>query len=517
MRRKGTLAVAAALITISSTCNGQTCPENQPKGVKAPVLAPQNHHVCRYDRRTSEPSQPPYWWELLFNLFQWKPAAQPPFRRSIAFLAGVSEYTHISPQLDFVKNDLTDFRNFLLTDGGFDTVYEVRDGNVTREVFDDFMKKYFSDPYGGGLAGSEDRLLVYYSGHGGAQADAEPYLLFQKAVPGDYTREVLAVREIYGWARTVVAKHLLIILDSCFSGLVVEKSGPDDRASGLSNSLAGEPSGVLITAGTGAEAAYAERYSKEKNGSIFTHALIEALRNMSREEGIITLGEAFERAKVSVAVFNAVENRKMTPLSTPLARKSGIGKGNFIFINTKARNPPLPSSAFGGAVPLIKAQSSSSAPEIVLRTPSPGTKSVLEVSANGKPFQLPAKRPGIVYVSVHLSSLAQFKGTPDLDTVRKIMDTLNSLPKIQAFFALNFVIRRGDTIYGESLSVIDSPAILLFNKEALDAATRIKNALNTILNIQLVQISSGPQGLDVPGLLRQDMLDLSGIDIEVVL
>jgi hypothetical protein len=106
---------------------------------------------------------------------------------------------------------------------------------------------------------------------------------------------------------------------------MVAKSGPADMARGLSNALAGQQSGLLLTAGWGDEEAYATHYSKQKNGSIFTHALISALRNLSQSEVIVTIGEAFESAKVSVAEFDAVENRKMNPLSTQLPRKMGSG------------------------------------------------------------------------------------------------------------------------------------------------------------------------------------------------
>jgi hypothetical protein len=335
-----------------SICVAQNCPQDQPKGINPPVPAPQNPRVCRYDR-SSDAAQPSYWWQLLYELFKWKPAGRPPFRRSIAFLAGVSHYNHITPQLDFVRSDLKDLRNFLLTEGGFDTVYEVRDGNVSREVFDGFMKGYFSDPRG--PVAPEDRLLVYYSGHGGAQADVEPYLLFEDASPGVYTRDVLDVKDVYSWANTIVAKHLLIILDSCFSGLARDKTAPEDMTVALSNSLAGEPSGLLLTAGTGDERAYALQYSRDKNGSIFTHALIDAMKNVSQSEGIVTIGEAFERAKVSVAAFSAVENKKMHPLATPLLRQGAIGSGNFIFINSKAQNPLLPSGINGGGSAIAKA------------------------------------------------------------------------------------------------------------------------------------------------------------------
>jgi hypothetical protein len=336
-----------------SICAAQTCPQDQPKGVNPPVPAPQNTKVCRYNR-PQPADHPSYWWLLLYELFKWKPAGQPPFRKSVAFLAGVSRYTHMSPQLDFVKTDLTEFRNFLLNEGGFDTVYEVRDANVSRQTVEDFMVKNFSDPKG--PVGPEDRLLFYYSGHGGAQAGREPYLLFQDANPPDYTN-ALRVRDVFGWAVTIPAKHLMIILDSCFSGLARDKAN-EDVAAGLSNALAGEPSGLLLTAGTDDERAYAVQYSKQKNGSIFTHALIDALKNMSRTQGIVTIGQAFEQAKVTVAAFDAVANKKMTPLSIPLAREGGFGKGNFIFINPKAENPAPPSGLYGGGSLIAKAADS---------------------------------------------------------------------------------------------------------------------------------------------------------------
>jgi hypothetical protein len=333
-------------------CAAQTCPQDQPKGVNPPVLASEGHGVCRYDRPQPK-SQPSYWWQLLADLFSWQPKNQPPFRRSVAFLAGVSKYDHISPQLDFVRNDLAELRNFLLTGGGFDTVYEVRDANVTRETFDDYMKKHFSNPRG--PAGPEDRLLVYFSGHGGAQADSEPYLLFQKAQPNDYTANVLDVRDVFSWANTIQAKHLLVILDSCFSGLAVPQPGPSDVAAAVANALAGEPSAMLLTAGTGDEEAYAIQHSKERNGSIFTHAILDALNDISLSEGIVTIGQAFETAKLFVAGFNAVNNRKMNPSATKLVRNNKIGKGNFIFINTRAQNPSLPPGLYGQATLIAKA------------------------------------------------------------------------------------------------------------------------------------------------------------------
>jgi hypothetical protein len=284
----------------------------------------------------------------------------------VAFLSGVSHYNHGLDQLDFVQNDLTDLRNYLLTEGGFDTVYEVRDANVNRQLIDDFMGKYFSGP--GALVSEEDRLLFYYSGHGGAQNEVEPFLLFQNAAPAknDFT-DALPVRDVHRWARTVPAKHFLIILDSCFSGLDLVNKGSDDANVALASALAGERSGQLLTAGTGDEKAYAVQYSKQKKGSIFTHELIDALRTMSSTEGIVTIGEAFERARKRVGVFDAVENKTMHPHRMELGRKEGLGKGDFIFINPSAQNPLLPPGLYGRGSAITKAPEAELDQELMLK------------------------------------------------------------------------------------------------------------------------------------------------------
>jgi len=51
--------LAILAIAASSICAAQTCPQDQPKGVKPPVLAPEGHGVCRYDRPAPQ-SQPSY-------------------------------------------------------------------------------------------------------------------------------------------------------------------------------------------------------------------------------------------------------------------------------------------------------------------------------------------------------------------------------------------------------------------------------------------------------------------------
>ena len=144
------------------------------------------------------------WWKLLLaNLI--KPAQSLPFGRSIAFLTGVSQYESLSPRaLPAVENDLTDLRNYLLTKGGFDTVYEARNSAVTRNLIEQYMKYEFTSQRS--LLGKDDRLLFYYSGHGADQQGKLGYLQFTTAKSGEFFRnDTLAVADFQQMSKVVAA------------------------------------------------------------------------------------------------------------------------------------------------------------------------------------------------------------------------------------------------------------------------------------------------------------------------
>jgi hypothetical protein len=186
-----------------------------PPGIKA---TRQDRGVWRFDREAI--TYPPAFWQQLLDLFKLKPAAKPAFGRSVAFLAGVSKYYHQSPQLPFVDSDLTELRNFLLTDGGFDTVYEARGDIVSRSLIEDYMINKFSVE--SNLLRKDDRLLFYYSGHGSDKDGRIGFLEFSNSKPGNFAGEdVLEVDQFAQWSRVIVAKHLVIILDACASGLAL--------------------------------------------------------------------------------------------------------------------------------------------------------------------------------------------------------------------------------------------------------------------------------------------------------
>jgi hypothetical protein len=174
-----------------------------------------------------------------------------PFGRSVAFLVGVGAYQNLSPQLPSVHNDIVQMRDLLLNHAGFDEVYVAENDVVNRDLIEQYIKGIIV----GGMK-KNDRLLFYYSGHGGDNQGKTGYMLFGKAKKGEFWgQQVLAVDTLSDWSRELPIQHILFILDSCASGLAfAAKSAPDTSDKLLLGTLSGNGSRTVLTAGSADEA-----------------------------------------------------------------------------------------------------------------------------------------------------------------------------------------------------------------------------------------------------------------------
>ncbi len=267
--------------------------------------------VCVYEKAanisdTSPADTPPFWRPLL-NLFSLSTEPRKlPFQKSVAFLAGVgSSYAHIQPKLNYVENDIDRLREYLLTQGGFDTVYVVKDEKATPQLLDTYMTDTFRN-----ILSPDDRLLFYFSGHGDDDGEGNGYLLFSQAVPGQFGHDVLSVDRYRSWSARIKAKHVLFIYDSCAAGLgLVEKAPQNDRGkidAALMNTLAGSGSRQVLTAGTASEKALEIRISNERGYSVFTNAFLNILKSGVGEDpsqGFLTVEEVLAKASIDVGRF----------------------------------------------------------------------------------------------------------------------------------------------------------------------------------------------------------------------
>ena len=260
-----------------------------------------------------------------------------PFGKSIAFLVGVSKYSHLS-QLPSVRNDVSDMRSFLLDKAGFDEVYVATDEIVNRDLIEQYVKGVLP-----AKMQKDDRLLFYYSGHGGDNQGQTGYMLFSGAQRSQfYGPDVLAVDSLNDWSRELQIKHALFILDSCSSGLgIVEKSGTTDSNALLLKTLSGNGSRTVLTAGTADEETYAEENRQQAGHSIFTKSLLDAFdsRSLSDSGGLITIDELFADSQKEMAQFRATSGRSTTPRMWPLQEFDY--RGTFVFLNPRTTTARL--------------------------------------------------------------------------------------------------------------------------------------------------------------------------------
>jgi Caspase domain len=256
---------------------------------------------------------------------------QPPFNKSYALVIGVGRYDYLR-SLDSPEKDVKKMADFLRGQG-FDEVLTIRDRAVTQDLLQ-FPQKYLK-----AKMQPEDRFLFYYSGHGMSVPDgkggATGYLPLSAEKPGGKGHSV-PMTTLVSWLKQLSAKHLLVILDTCFSGLAID--GVELKNVSI---FEGKVDGELLTWLTSGRARYllmAGNESQEAiggprwNGSLFTDAVIKGLqekadRNPDRLVTTRELHSWLER-------FVPQEARKVQHELTPLLKdlEPSVSRGEFVFL-----------------------------------------------------------------------------------------------------------------------------------------------------------------------------------------
>jgi hypothetical protein len=144
----------------------------------------------------------------------------------------------------------------------------------------------------------------------------------------------LPLERAYAWSRLIPAKHLLLIYDACASGIGVSK-GASDSDTSIIDALSGERSRLLLTAGTGGEEVWGVA-----GMSVFTRALLQAADNLTDKPGFTSLNRIWADLYDEVAREVKHYGKPMTPHRWEI----GPTKGDFVFLNSKVREPEVPRS-----------------------------------------------------------------------------------------------------------------------------------------------------------------------------
>jgi TPR repeat protein len=147
-----------------------------------------------------------------------------------------------------------------------------------------------------------------------------------------YQQRCLRTSQLRDLIGRLPAKHVVMLLDSCFSGFAVLTSRgrpcvPDADDIGRYRFLK-DPSRDVLTAGTAGQ----ETYESEAWGGGHGLFTAELLKTLGETERAISVAELHSKVQSAVTAQAARANKKMLPLRHSLPLDSGHPAGQFVFV-----------------------------------------------------------------------------------------------------------------------------------------------------------------------------------------
>lgn len=244
--------------------------------------------------------------------------------RYFALIIGINDYQ--DPGLNPLKTAVNDARGIgqvLKQKYGFQTTL-ITDNQATKDGIYEALVKINE------MMNEDDNFLIYYAGHGSKEknsfhwipSDAKQSNEWSMISTDDITRQIDP--------KSMKAKHVLIIADSCFAGLlavetrssIIDTLALGDKL-GWINKKYGLVSRNLLASGGDEPVLDAE----SQNGqSIFANALVELL---AEHDGIISANDIYQSIGSKVESFARSRALSQAPVYRPL---SGDKFGEFFFI-----------------------------------------------------------------------------------------------------------------------------------------------------------------------------------------
>lgn len=209
----------------------------------------------------------------------------PSYKRSFALIIGINNYLN-APPLGYAVNDAEAVAETLKTNFDFqdDNIKLLLDENATRnEIMAAFMS------YANGEVSPDDRILVFFAGHGMTQTGRRGEVGFLVPFDGDQNNLSTLIRwdDLTRNAELIVAKHILFIMDACYGGLAITRALSSGSMRFLKDMLQ-RYSRQVITAGKANEIV-ADAGGPIPDHSVFTGHFLQALQgNAATGDGIIT-------------------------------------------------------------------------------------------------------------------------------------------------------------------------------------------------------------------------------------
>jgi uncharacterized caspase-like protein len=248
-----------------------------------------------------------------------KPAATG-YANSWAIVIGIDEYKKW-PRLQYAVRDAASVGQLLVQKFGFASrrVVTLKNEQATRAG----ILAAFHDQLGHGAVQPNDRIFVFFAGHGATRKLSSGrdlgYIIPYDSDPEQFATDAIPMTEIQNIAESLSAKHELFVMDACYSGLGLTRGG---GASSFMRDNARRLGRQMLTAG-GTDQLVSD--GGPNGHSVFTWTLLQGLGGKAdlNGDGLITATELAAYVAPAVA---SVSNQ--TPAFGSLPGSEG---GDFVF------------------------------------------------------------------------------------------------------------------------------------------------------------------------------------------
>ncbi|WP_349238173.1 polysaccharide deacetylase family protein [Rhizobacter sp. SG703] len=267
------------------------------------------------------------------------------YRDSHALVIGIDQYAKW-PQLHHAVRDARAVRETLVTRFGFkaENVTALYDGEATRANILRVLNDKLADAK---KVRRDDRVVVFYAGHGGTRKLTSGrdvgYLIPVDAALADFASDAISMPQLQEVAEAISAKHVLFMVDACYSGLGLTRGGGAGSSANFLADNARRLGRQMLTAG-GADQQVAD--DGPAGHSVFTWTLLQALNGKAdlNGDGVVTGTELAAYVAPSVAAI-----ARQTPAFGSLPGSEG---GEFVF------ELPADREALSGDSPQLDADAS---------------------------------------------------------------------------------------------------------------------------------------------------------------
>ena len=146
-----------------------------------------------------------------------------PFENSYALIIGINKYENWN-ELSYAVNDAKGIRKLLVENFGYDPskIYQLYDKDATKKqilrVFDTLIRKTMKN----------DRVIIFFAGHGSTSqigAREKGYIIPVDADGIANETTAISTTQIRDIALDMRAKHLYLVMDACYSGMIFQRGG----------------------------------------------------------------------------------------------------------------------------------------------------------------------------------------------------------------------------------------------------------------------------------------------------